>query len=60
MLTKNLIKGLGMRFALTFAGACVCLGMLLNSFALFNQSLFLSINSLFPVMALWPGVFFMW
>jgi membrane-associated phospholipid phosphatase len=42
-----------MRLSLAFAGACVCLGMMLNSFALFNQSLFLSINALFPHQIFW-------
>lgn len=45
-----------MRLALAFAGVCVCLGVLLNSFALFNQSLFLSVNGLFPQQIFWTVI----
>lgn len=45
-----------MRLSLVFAGVCVCLGVLLNTFVVFNQSLFLSINAFFPHQVFWTVI----
>jgi membrane-associated phospholipid phosphatase len=45
-----------MRVSFAFAGVFVCLGVLLNSFVLFNQSLFLSLNALFPHQTFWTVI----
>lgn len=45
-----------MRLSLAFAGACVCLGVLLNTFMLVNQSLFVSLNGLFPHQTFWTVI----